>query len=108
MSTTIAIANQKGGVGKTTLTFNIAKGLAARGSKILVVDNDPASHGPNCLVHVIPEADYGHRWLYGLGGNHPLNGWGGTLPGTLPPISAVGKAPAGLRRVSESMTSRAV
>ena len=37
----IAVNNQKGGVGKTTLTFNLAKGLAERGHKVLAVDNDP-------------------------------------------------------------------
>lgn len=37
----ISVTNQKGGVGKTTITFNLAKGLAAKGYKVLAVDNDP-------------------------------------------------------------------
>ena len=36
----ITIANQKGGVGKTTFTFNLAKGLAGREFTTLAVDND--------------------------------------------------------------------
>lgn len=75
MTYVLAIANQKGGVAKTTSTKNIAHALAQKGAKVLVVDADPQGDLTDYFGYDPDELDEKEATLYfSLLGDKPISG----------------------------------
>ncbi|WP_037587385.1 ParA family protein [Stenoxybacter acetivorans] len=89
----IALANQKGGVGKTTTAVNLAASLAYRGKKILVVDMDPQGNATTgsginkgnvragSYAVLLGEANIKQAVVHSRGGNYDLLAANRTLAG---------------------------
>jgi chromosome partitioning protein len=104
----IAVGNQKGGVGKTTNTVHIARALAERGRKVLIIDLD-MNHGATRHFGVEPDAFLGSFELM-AGPEDPLNlvltsvdkEEGVSLPDNVDLIPAARK----LERIDQAVTAK--
>lgn len=102
MGEIIAIANQKGGAGKTTLAFHLAHALSQRGFKILLVDNDPQANLseivlPGGAASLNPDAS-----VLNLYSRRPVTPWRGEFDfiGASPRLATVAQ-----KRIYEALES---
>lgn len=75
----VAVTNGKGGIGKTTVAFNLAALLARQGYHVLVVDGDPQASLSDILLPVFSQGE----------GLAPDAGLSGLLRGAIGPTSAI-------------------
>ena len=69
----VALANQKGGVGKTTTTINLGAYLANEGQRVLIIDIDPQGNAGSGLGLNIAEAKNTiYHWLIGSDATSPV------------------------------------
>jgi chromosome partitioning protein len=85
---TIAIVNQKGGVGKTTTTVNLAAALAGAKRKVLILDLDP-QHSASTWYKAMPEG----RGAFDLFSDVPLDWPGLTMDTAVDGVSIVPSSP---------------
>ncbi|MFG2408710.1 ParA family protein [Streptomyces brevispora] len=68
----IVMCNQKGGVGKTTTTINLAGGLASFGQRVLIVDGDPSGNATDAYkIEMLDEDEGDTQVTCLLGGKDP-------------------------------------